>query len=586
VVGSTALVQKDETIAHKRIQDTFQRFSETIINHGGIAHEIRGDALVAEFAKASDAVSASLAFQVANATHNEQLSDDIRPVLRIGISMGEVVVADNTLTGEGVVLAQRLEQLAEQGGICIQGAAYETLPKRLPFEYRSLGDQRVKGFAEPVRVFAVQLKPGEQIPDLESRVVVSEFGASGDQEQPPLELPDKPSIAILPFANMSNESEQDYFADGMAEDIITALSRLNWLFVIARNSSFAYKNRSVDIRQIAHELGVRYVLEGSVRRGGNRVRISCQLIDASNGSHIWADRFDGTLEDVFDLQDQVTINIVGTIEPKLKAAEIERSRRKRPENLQAYDLLLQALPHLYAFRPETNAMAVQLLEQAAHIDPDYAPVLANLAWCLEQRFVHHWPNACEDDRENAVALARRAIAADREDADSTSVAGFILAILDKDHTGSLEAVQRALEINPNSATVCWAAGWVHVFAGEPEVAIPLAERLQRLSPTDLQMHFLLNTMAIAHLISGRYAEAVEITERSVRFYSELDVTYWILIPAYSHTGRIEQAEKAVEKLLELEPAACISGFRQQLPFKNPDHLQILLEGFQNAGLPQ
>jgi adenylate cyclase len=209
------------------------------------------------------------------------------------------------------------------------------------------------------------------------------------------------------------------------------------------------------------------------------VRISCQLIDASNGSHIWADRFDGTLEDVFDLQDQVTINIVGTIEPKLKAAEIERSRRKRPENLQAYDLLLQALPHLYAFRPETNAMAVQLLEQAAHIDPDYAPVLANLAWCLEQRFVHHWPNA---------------------------------------HTGSLEAVQRALEINPNSATVCWAAGWVHVFAGEPEVAIPLAERLQRLSPTDLQMHFLLNTMAIAHLISGRYAEAVEITERSVRFW--------------------------------------------------------------------
>jgi class 3 adenylate cyclase len=325
VVGSTALVQKDETIAHKRIQDTFQRFSETIINHGGIAHEIRGDALVAEFAKASDAVSASLAFQVANATHNEQLSDDIRPVLRIGISMGEVVVADNTLTGEGVVLAQRLEQLAEQGGICIQGAAYETLPKRLPFEYRSLGDQRVKGFAEPVRVFAVQLKPGEQIPDLESRVVVSEFGASGDQG----------------------------------------------LFVIARNSSFAYKNRSVDIRQIAHELGVRYVLEGSVRKGGNRVRISCQLIDASNGSHIWADRFDGTLEDVFDLQDQVTINVVGTIEPKLKAAEIERSRRKRPENLQAYDLLLQALPHLYAFRPETNAMAVQLLEQAAHIETQW-----------------------------------------------------------------------------------------------------------------------------------------------------------------------------------------------------------------------
>jgi len=586
VVGSTSLVQQNETLAHERTQDTFRRFSETICNYAGVALEIRGDALVAEFARASDAVSASIAFQAANTTYNEQLYGDIRPLLRIGIAMGEVVVADNTVTGEGIVLAQRLEQLAETGGVVVQGSVSETVPTRLPFKFDSLGEQTLKGFDQPIRAFDVQLKPGEQIPVPESSAVVSEFGIRDDHERPPLELPDKPSIAVLPFTNMSNEPEQNYFADGIAEDIITALSRLNWLFVIARNSSFAYKNRSVDIRQIAQDLGVRYVLEGSVRKGGTAVRISCQLIDASNGAHIWADRFDGTLEDVFDLQDQVTINVVGTIEPKLRVAEIERSRRKRPENLQAYDLMLQALPHLYAFRPEANTRAVQLLEQAAHIDPDYAPVLANLAWCLEQRFVHHWPETREDDRENALVLARRAIAADRDDADATALAGFILTILDKDHAGSLEAVRHALEINPNSATVCWAAGWVHVFAGEPEVAIPLAERLQRLSPTDLQMHFLLNTMAIAHLVSGRYAEAVEITERSVRFYSELDVTYWILIPAYSHTGRVEEAEKAVGKLLELDPEACISGFGQQLPFKNPEHLQIFLEGFQKAGLAE
>jgi len=500
--------------------------------------------------------------------------------------MGEVVIADNTVTGEGIVLAQRLEQLAETGGVVVQGPVSETVPTRLPFEFNSLGEQMLKGFDQPIRAFAVQLKSGEQIPESEPGAARSRFEAIGDHERSPLELPDKPSIAVLPFTNMSNEPEQDYFADGIAEDIITALSRLNWLFVIARNSSFAYKAKSVDVRQIAHDLGVRYVLEGSVRKGSNRIRISCQLIDASNGSHIWADRFDGTLEDIFDLQDQVTINVVGTIEPKLKAAEIKRSLRKRPENLQAYDLFLQALPHLYAFRPEANVIAVQLLEQAVIIDPDYAPALANLAWCIEQRFVHHWPETRKDDRENAVTLARRAIASDRDDADATVLAGFILAILDRDHTGSLEAVRHALEINPNSATVCWAAGWVHVFAGEPEVAIPLAERLQRLSPTDLQMHFLLNTAAIAHLVSGRYAEAVEITERSVRFYSELDVTYWILIPAYSHTGRIEEAEKAVGKLLELDPEACISGFRQQLPFNNPEHLQMLLEGFEKAGLPQ
>jgi adenylate cyclase len=586
VVDSTSLVRINETIAHERIQDAFHRLSLAIGNYDGIAHEIRGDALVAEFPRASDAVSASIAFQTANTTHNEQLSGDIRPLLRIGIAMGEVVVADNTVTGEGIVLAQRLEQLAETGGVVVQGSVSETVPTRLPFEFISLGEHTLKGFDHPVRAFAVQLKHGGQIPVSESSAVVSEFGTRGNHERPPLELPEKPSIAVLPFSNMSNEPEQEYFADGIAEDIITALSRLNWLFVIARHSSFAYKNRSVDIRQIANDLGVRYVLEGSVRKGGNKVRISCQLIDASNGSHIWADRFDGTLEDVFDLQDQVTFNVVGAIEPKLRAAEIERSRRKRPENLQAYDLLLQALPHLYTFRPEANAKAVQLLEQAADIDPDYAPVLANLAWCLEQRFVHHWPEAREDDRENAVALARRAIAADRDDADATSLAGFILAILDRDYTSSLEAVQHALEINPNSATVCWTAGWVHVFGGEPEVALPLAERLQRLSPNYMQVHFVFNTLAIANLILGRFQEAVEFAARSARHYPDLDVTYWILIPAYSHTGRIEEAEKTVGKLLELQPEACISGFRQQLPFKNPEHLQILLEGFEMAGLPQ
>ena len=273
VVNSTSLVKKNETIAHDRIQDTFHRFSKTISNYDGIAHEIRGDALVAEFSRASDAVSASIAFQTANTTHNEQLSGDIQPVLRIGIAMGEVVVADNTVTGEGIVLAQRLEQLAETGGVVVQGSVSETVPTRFPFEFDSLGEQMLKGFDQPIRAFAVQLKRGEQIPDSESSAVIPEFGTSDAHERPPLALPDKPSIAVLPFTNMSNEPEQDYFADGIAEDIITALSRLNWLFVIARNSSFAYKNRSVDIRQIAHDLGVRYVLEGSVRKGGDRVRI-------------------------------------------------------------------------------------------------------------------------------------------------------------------------------------------------------------------------------------------------------------------------------------------------------------------------
>jgi adenylate cyclase len=309
VVGSTALVRLDETLAHQRIRDAFQRFSEIIISHSGIAHEIRGDALVAEFARVSDAVGASLAFQVANSAHNENLSDDIRPFVRVGIAMGEVVVADGTLTGEGVVLAQRLEQLADPGGVCIQGAAYETLPKRLPFEYENLGERQVKGFEQPVRVYAVSLKPGGAIPEPETPARLDSAA---------LDLPDKPSIAVLPFANMSGDSEQEYFSDGISEDLTTALSHFDWLFVIARNSAFTYKGKAVDVKQVGRELGVRYVLEGSVRRAGDRVRVNAQLIDADADGHVWAERFDRQMVDVFELQDDIVASIASTVAPEIK----------------------------------------------------------------------------------------------------------------------------------------------------------------------------------------------------------------------------------------------------------------------------
>jgi adenylate cyclase len=277
VIGSTALVQLDETLAHARFQDVFRRFSETIAGHGGTTHEIRGDALVAEFSRASDALAAAVTFQAANGEYIDGLGDEIRPQLRIGVAMGEVVIADSTVTGGGIVLAQRLEQLAPPGGICIQGAAYETLPKRLPFEYENLGEQQLKGFDEPVRVYTVRAR-GE---------ASSSASAVNDVPAPrELELPSKPSIAVLPFNNMSNDSEQEFFADGISEDIITELSKFRTFFVIARNSSFAFKNESLTVRDVGRKLGVRYVVEGSVRRAGNRVRITAQLIDAIDDKHL------------------------------------------------------------------------------------------------------------------------------------------------------------------------------------------------------------------------------------------------------------------------------------------------------------
>jgi adenylate cyclase len=299
VVGSTSLVQKNETLAHERIQAAFNNFSETIATYGGVAREIRGDALVAEFDRASDAVAAALGFQIINGEFNSRLNDEIQPQLRIGISLGEVIIADNTITGAGVVLAQRLEQLAESDGVVVQGSVSETVPTRMPFEFESLGEQVLKGFDQPVRAFSVSLQPGEILPVPEVDEV-SQTERPDDFHAPTklssesyealigehLELPENPSIAVLPFQNISGDSDQEYFADGMSEDIITTLSRVPDLIVIARNSTFVYKGRSIDVRQVGLELGVRHVLEGSIRKNGDRIRITAQLVDTQSGDNI------------------------------------------------------------------------------------------------------------------------------------------------------------------------------------------------------------------------------------------------------------------------------------------------------------
>ena len=346
VVGSTSLVQQNETLAHQRIQAVFNNLSKTISSYGGIAHEIRGDALVAEFERASDAVAAALAFQVLNDEINSTLSDDIQPGLRIGISLGEVVIADSTVTGAGVVLAQRLEQLAESGGVVVQGAVSETVPTRIPIEFESLGEQMLKGFDMPVRAFVAKLRPGEELPTPEAAAIPK------DAESISLQVPDKPSIAVLPFENMSGDPEQEFFADGISEDLITALSKIHWFFVIARHSSFTYKGQAVDVTRVASDLGVRYVIEGSVRKAGDRVRISAQLIDATTGRHVWAESYNRSLTDIFELQDEMTQTIAGAVEPELSAAERERAACTPPESLGAWEFYQRGLWHLWSFHKE------------------------------------------------------------------------------------------------------------------------------------------------------------------------------------------------------------------------------------------
>jgi TolB-like protein/Flp pilus assembly protein TadD len=580
VVGSTSLVQQNETLAHERIQAAFHQFSETINSYGGITRELRGDALVAEFDRASDAVAASLAFQVSNEELNATLDDGIQPQLRIGISLGEVVIADNTITGAGVVLAQRLEQLADSGGVVVQGSVSETVPTRMPFEFENLGEKTLKGFDQPVRAYATRLRQGEELPQPETQTTPKSAPAEGSQ------VSDKPSIAVLPFANMSNDPEQEYFADGIVEDIITALSHIRKWLVVARNSSFVYKGRNVDIREVARDLSVRYVLEGSVRKSANRLRITGQLIDAESGTHIWADKFDGDLADVFELQDKITESVVGAIEPSLRVAEIERSNRKLPADMGAYDLYLKALPHLYAMRPDENKIALDLLHEAITMDPYYAPALAFLAWGYEQRLVRDWGSYDGNDAGTAIALAHRAIAADRNDAHVMATAGFVLLMVGRDYEQGLQAVDRAKELNPNIAYVTMSIGVSQTFAGDPEEALIHFDNAIRVSPGDPGAFFCYAIAGLAHLFCGRPEEALELSRKAARMYADWDSNYWALIPALVQLGRTDEARSFMLKFLELAPSATVTRLRELLPVRNPDYLNLILDGMAKAGLPE
>jgi adenylate cyclase len=580
VVGSTSLVQKNETLAHERIQDTFRRFSETISNYGGVALEIRGDALVAEFAKVSDAVSASLNYQAANTTLNKQLTDDIRPLLRIGIAMGEVVVADNTVTGEGIVLAQRLEQLAKPGGICIQGAAYETLPKRLPFEYENLGEQQVKGFDEPVRVYTVSLVSGGTVPDPQT-VVQSKKSAP--------DLPEKPSIAILPFTNMSGDPEQEYFSDGITEDITTALSYFTDLFVIARNSAFSYKGQSLDARQIARELGVRYLLEGSIRRLGNRIRISSQLINAITGGHIWAERFDGNLDDIFELQDEITRKIVGSIAPQIGLAEMDRSRDTTLNSLSSYELSLKAKSQVYDALRAGNADRLQQAIDTAYdvlkLDSRNTHALWVLGIAQICQYLYHWGSDPSGARDRALQATRSLIQADPSNADGHGLSGMV-RVYRREFDQALADFTRAFSLNPNAAINLIFAAWGESLAGLTEMAREHAELALRLSPRDLDIWLGMAYLALTQssFAEADFEEAMKWGQLSIQLHSKAPIRRALMVASCAYTGDFEQAARHAEELEMFSPDFISTILHGDLSlYKMPEHNKLLVDGLRKAG---
>jgi TolB-like protein/class 3 adenylate cyclase len=543
-----------------------------IAEHHGRIVKTTGDGLLVEFASVVDAVRCAVAVQQAMPERNSGVAADDRIELRIGINLGDVIVEGDDLYGDGINIAARIEALADAGGVLVSNTVHEHVRDRLPFVFEDLGEQQVKNIARPVRVYRVR--------DAAAK-------SASTPAPPALPLPDKPSIAVLPFANMSGDPEQEFFVDGVVEEIITAIARLHWLFVIARNSSFAYKGKSPDLRQVGRELGVRYVLEGSVRKSGNRVRITGQLIDTAIGAHIWADRFDGTLNDIFELQDEVASHVVGAIEPKLRQTEIERASRKPTESLDAYDLYLRALAQSHKYTGEGMREAVALMKQALVIDPSYAPATAMIGWCYGLQRLQSWGPFSNAEAAEAVHLARRAIEVGKDDPDALWMAANTVSFFAGDHAAAGGAIDRALILNPSSAHAWLASGLLSYRQNRADPAVEAFERGMRLSPLDPLGYAFTGGLAAVHVMAGRYKEAVEWADRSLRELPRYESAIRNRLVACAHLDRIEEARDGLGQLLEITPGLTIARYRALYTITHPPELiDLHVKGLRKAGLPE
>jgi adenylate cyclase len=569
VVGYSRLMAVDEAATLARFQWLRAEVIEPKLGqfHGRIVGSA-GDSLLVEFTSAVNAVECAVQMQASLAEQNDTVPDDRRMQFRMGVNLGDVIAEGGTIYGDGVNIAARLEKLAEPGGLCIGRSVYDQVKGKLTFTYTDLGAQRVHNIPDLIQAYRVQTI------------------ATGSSPKSPLPLPDKPSIAVLPFENLSGDREQEYFADGMVEEIITALSRFRQLFVIARNSSFTYKCRAVDVKQVGRELGVRYVLEGSVRRAGNRVRITGQLIDTSNGAHLWADRFESGLEDVFDLQDQVTANVVGAISPKLEQAEIDRSRRKPTENLDAYDYYLRGLASLHQWTKESTEETLSNLYRAIELDPNFASAYGMAARTYVRRKAGGWITDRDHEYAEAIRLARRAADLGKNDAVALATAGFALSSIAGDHEKGKILTDQALALNPNLAWAWMFGGWARLWLGEAEAAIERFSRALRLSPNDPDSFGMYYTTALAHFFTGRYNEAVSWADRAAA--EKPDIVLPVIVAAASNAlvGQDEWAKRAMSQVRRIDPTLRMSNFKDLFPIQRSADFERLSEGLRKAGLPE
>ena len=577
VAGYSRLMGADEEGTLARLKAVRKALVDpAIASHRGRIVKTTGDGMLVEFASAVDAARCATEVQRDVASQNADVPPDVRIEFRIGIHVGDIIIDDNDIFSDGVNIAARLEGIAEPGGICMSDDAYRQIRGKVEIVCDDLGLQSLKNIVEPMRAWRAQL--GGQSAAKAPQV-------SSASQTPALTLSDKPSIAVLPFQNMSGDPEQEYFADGIVEDIITALSRFKSLFVIARNSSFTYKGKAVDIKQVGRELGVRYILEGSVRKAAEKVRITGQLIDTTTGAHLWADRFDGQLDDIFALQDEITEKVVAATEPRLKIAEIELAARRRPDDFSAYDLYLRALPHHYSMTKDGLAVAIRLLSRALEIDPRFGSAASVAAWSHFQIIVQGWASDLKSESDETLRLARLTFAIDPNDPETLATVGRMTGYFTSDFKTAIDQVNQSVALNPNLASSWSRRGWTYLSAEvNPEEAMLSFERFIRVNPRDPLLFVNLTGMAIALIELGRFDEAVEIANRALRQNQTYALTYLSLAAALAQLGRQAEASEAVARLLELNPGFQISEWTSRAP----GHVKSkqFVTGLRLAGLPE
>lgn len=571
VAGYSKLMGDDERATVRTLTAYRNVFSDHIARHNGRVVDTAGDSVLAVLGSVVEAVQCAVKVQSELATHNSALQEERRMHFRIGINLGDVIEeGDGTIYGDGVNVAARLEALAEPGGICVSGKVYEEIDQKLDLACECLGEHEVKNIARPVRVYRV------------CGVAKKKMNAPTGHDIP-MPLPDKPSIAVLPFDNLSGDPEQWYFADGIAEDLITELSRLRWLLVTARNSTFTYKGRAVDVRQIGRDLGVRYVLEGSVRKGGHRVRITAQLVDAATGNHIWAERYDRDLSDMFALQDEITETLVAALQGEVGEFERERAHRKRPDSLDAWESYQRGLWHVYQFADKEMEEAQELFRHAIELDQSFASAYTGLGYTYFLDSIFGWGNNTDNNLQQSFRATKKALTLDDRDAMAHYTLGRLYMLLG-DQASALSESKRAIELNPSLALGHFGLGHALMLLGKSNEAIVELDTAMQLSPRDPIMWVFEYAKATALILIDQFDLALDYARQSTQ-HSNSGFWAWVTMTSVlGHLGRTHEADAALQKLMDIKPDFVPEFIQTYLPFDRPEDHQKYVEGLRKAGL--